>query len=125
VVLNDGLHEQCCCRMVTRLRHLSPICPPCMRRSGTDFVVDDVSQQLRTQDSRLGLSQGETSRGGGERGGDWDTVLCLALRMAVRAGFVHVSFRGLENARGQTRNLELGSVEALEMGWTLGALPLN
>jgi hypothetical protein len=59
------------------------------------------------------------------RGGDWDTVLCLALRMAVRAGFVHVSFRGLENARGQTRNLELGSVEALEMGWTLGALPLN
>jgi hypothetical protein len=91
VVLNDGLHEQCCCRMVARLRHLSPICPPCMRRSGTDFVVDDVSQQLRTQDSRLGLSQGETSRGGGERGGDWDTVLCLALRMAVRAGFVHVS----------------------------------
>jgi hypothetical protein len=51
-VLNDGLHEQCCCRMVARLRHLSPICPPCVRtrdrRLGTGLVVDDVSQQLRT-----------------------------------------------------------------------------
>jgi hypothetical protein len=129
VVLNDGLHEQCCCRMVTRLRHLSPICPPCVRtrdrRLGTDFVVDGASHnssERRIRDSGCRKARPLKAAGTGRRLGH-GIVLSVA---CGRSGGLCACFvsRSRECARPD-KEPGIRKRGSVEMGWTLGALPLN